>query len=96
MPTHGNVKQVYTGRFNLLDEDICMPQSKGRVLLLGDFNLKIGKNDDVDDVIGMFGKSTCNSNGNLLITLLENCNLVICNGIELCCLSLIGPKSKIA
>ena len=57
-----------------------MNQSKGRVLLLGDFNVRVGKSDDVDDVMGMFGEITCNSNGNLLIILLQNCNLMVCNG----------------
>ena len=80
MPTQSSVKQVCTDRYNLLEEDICMFQSKGRVVLLGDFNARVGKSDDVDDVIGMFGETTCNSNGNLLITLLPNCNLMICNG----------------
>ena len=28
----------------------------------------------------MFGEASCNSNGKLLIELLQNCNLVICNG----------------
>ena len=80
LPTQGNVKYICTDRFNLLEEDICMFQSKGRVLLLGDFNARVGKSNDVDDVIGMFGEASCNSNGKLLIELLQNCNLVICNG----------------
>ena len=39
--------------------------SKGRVLLLGDFNVRVGKSDDVhvDDVITMFGKIAFNSDG---------------------------------
>ena len=80
MPTQGNIKHLCTDRFNLLEEDICMFQSKGRVLLLGDFNARVGKSEDVDDVIGMFGENTYNSNGNLLIELLQNCNLMVCNG----------------
>ena len=80
LPTQGNVKHICTDRFNLLEEDICMFQSKGRVLLLGDFNARVGKSNDVDDVIGMFGEASCNCNGKLLIELLQNCNLVICNG----------------
>ena len=53
-----------------------MFQSKGRVLLLGDFNARIGKSIRVDDVIGMLGEASCNSNRtcNLLIELLQNCN----------------------
>ena len=53
---------------------------KGPVLLLGDFNARAGKSKDVDDVIGTFGENTCNSNGNLLIDLLQNCNQIVCNG----------------
>ena len=50
LPTQGNVKHICTDRFNLLEEDICMFQSKGRVLLLGDFNARVGKSNDLDDV----------------------------------------------
>ena len=80
MPTQGSIKHLCTDRFNLLEEDIFMFQSKGRVLLLGDFNTRVDKSEDVDDVIGMFGESTCNSNGNLLIELLQNCNIMVFNG----------------
>ena len=80
LPTQGNVKHICSDRFNLLEEDICMFQSKGRVLLLGDFNARVGKSNEVGDVIGMFGEASCNSNGNLLIELLHNCDLMICNG----------------
>ena len=54
-----------------------MFQSKGRVFLLGDFNARVSKSNDVDDVIGMFGEAYYNNNGNLLIELLQNCNLMI-------------------
>ena len=33
-------------------------------MLLGDFNARVGKSVDVDDVIGMFGEDFCNGNGN--------------------------------
>ena len=45
VPTQGNVKHIRTDRFSLLEQDICMFQSKGRVLLLGDFNARIGKSN---------------------------------------------------
>ena len=57
-----------------------MLQSKGRVLLLGDFNARVGKSNDLDDVIGKFGKASCNNYGNLLIELFHNCDLMIRNG----------------
>ena len=79
--TQGNLKHIHicTDRFKLLEEDICMFQSKGRVLLLGDFNAMVGKSKHVDNVIGIFGEASCNSNGKLLIELLHNCNSLICN-----------------
>ena len=80
VPAQGNVKHICSDRFNLLEEDICMFHAKGRVLLLGDFNARVGKSNEVDDIIGMFGEASCNSNGNLLIELLHNCDLMICNG----------------
>ena len=70
---------ICTDRVNLL-EDVCMFQSKGRVLLLRDLNARVGKNNDADDVTGMFGEASCNSNGNLLTELLHKCDLMICNG----------------
>ena len=57
-----------------------MFQSKGRVLLLGDFNASVGKSEEVDDVIGIWGENTCNTNGNLLIELHQNCYLRVWNG----------------
>ena len=52
-------------------------------MLWGDFNARVGKSKDVDDVIEMFGENSCNNNGNLLIELLQNCNLMVCNGTTL-------------
>ena len=52
-------------------------------ILLGDFNARVGKSVDVDDVIGMFGEETCNASGNKLISFLNEVELVICNGRQL-------------
>ena len=54
--------------------------SKGRVLLLGDFNARVGKSSDIGNVIGMFAEAPYNSNGDFLIELLNNCDLMLCNG----------------
>ena len=43
LPTQGEVKHICTDRLNLLQEDICMFLSKGRVLLLWNFNARVGK-----------------------------------------------------
>ena len=45
----------------------------------GDSNATVVKSEDVDGLIGMFGENTCNSNGNIFIELLQNCNLIVCN-----------------
>ena len=54
--------------------------SKRQLLLLGDFNARVGKSEDVDDGIGMYVENIHNSNSNLLIELLQNCNLMVRNG----------------
>ena len=43
-------------------------RKKGRVVLLGDFNARVGKSVEMDNVIGMFGEDTCNASGNRLIS----------------------------
>ena len=40
----------------------------------------MGRSTDVDDVIGMFGEESCNASGNMLISFLNEAELVICNG----------------
>ena len=49
-------------------------------MLLGNFNAKVGKSEDIDNLTGTFGENTYNSNGNLLIEIFQNCNLMVCNG----------------
>ena len=51
--------------------------------MLGDFNARVGKAVDDDDVIGKFGEDTCNASGNKLISLLHEVELVACNGRQL-------------
>ena len=47
---------------------------------MGNFNARVGKSEDVHDVIVKFGENSCNSNDNSLIELLQNYNLMVCNG----------------
>ena len=53
------------------------------LVLLGDFNARVGRSTDVDDVIGMFGEKTCNASGNRFISFLNEVELVVCNGRQL-------------
>ena len=71
---------VYEDGYERLKEDVLEYQQKGRVVLLGDFNARVSKSTDVDDVIGIFGEDTCNRSGNNLISFLNELELVICNG----------------
>ena len=48
---------------------------KGQVVLLGDFNARLGK--PLDDVMGMFGEGKCNAIGNGLISFLNEVELII-------------------
>ena len=43
------------------------------------YTLLNSENDDTDGVISISGETTCNSRGNLVTTLLRNCNLMIYN-----------------
>ena len=55
-------------------------RQKGKVVLLGDFNARVGISVELDDVIGMFGEDTCNSSGNRLVSFLNDVERVVCNG----------------
>ena len=83
MPTDSTSVRVSDSSYEKLKEDVLSFKKKGRVVLLGDFNARVGKSVDVDDVIGMFGEETCNASGNRLISFLNEVELVICNGRQL-------------
>ena len=48
-----------------------------------DFNARVGRSVEVDDMIGMFGEDACNASGNRLISFLKEVELVVCNGRKL-------------
>ena len=83
MPTDSTSVPVIDSSYGKLKEDVLSFKQKGRVVLLGDFNARVGRSVDVDDVIGMFGEETCNASGNRLISFLNEVELVICNGRQL-------------
>ena len=45
-------------------------KERGQVVLLGDFNARVERSPELDDVIGMFGEGKCNVCGNRLISFL--------------------------
>ena len=83
IPTDGSVTATTDDSYSLLKEDVLTFKQKGKVVLLGDFNARVGKSSEVDDVIGMFGEETCNASGNKLISFLNEVELVACNDRKL-------------
>ena len=83
MPTDSTSVSVIDSSYEKLKEDVLSFKQKGRIVLLGDFNARVGKAVDVNDVIGMFGEETSNASGNRLISFLNEVELVICNGRQL-------------
>ena len=83
MPTDSSSVSVIEESYASLKEDVLGFKQKGRVVLLGDFNARIGRSTDVDDVIGMFGEEICNASCNKFISFLNEVELVVCNGRQL-------------
>ena len=71
---------VIESSYDKLKEDVLRMKERGQVVLLGDFNARVGKSSDLDDVIGMFGEGKCNASANRLIAFLTEVELVVCNG----------------
>ena len=64
MPTDSTSISVMDSCSERLKKDVFSFREKGKVVLLGDFNARIGRSAQLDDVVGMFGKNTCNASGN--------------------------------
>ena len=79
MPTDSTSVAVVESCYGRLKEGVLSFREKGQVVLLGDFNTRVGRSVEVDDVIGMFGEDTCNASGNRLISFLNEVELVVEN-----------------
>ena len=55
-----------------------MFKEKRRVVLLRDFNAGVGKSVKIE--IRLFGEDVCNVIGNMLVSFLNEVELVVCNG----------------
>ena len=49
-------------------------------MVLGNFNARLGRSVEVDDVIGIFGEDACNASGNRLVSFLNEVEMVVWNG----------------
>ena len=85
MPTDSTSVSVMDGCYERLKEDVLSFREKGKVVLLGDFNARVGRSTQLDDMVGMFGENMCNVNvsGNRLFSFLIEVELMICNGRKL-------------
>ena len=83
MPTDSTSVAVLDACYEKFKEYVLSFRERRKVVLLGDFNTRVGKVADDDDVISKFGEDTCNASGNKLISLLREVELVACNGRQL-------------
>ena len=59
LPIQGTHVDCVQECYEKLSLDISRFQSKGRIILLGDFNARVGKGLDYDDVVGLYGEDMC-------------------------------------
>ena len=52
---------------SVMDILVVIEKKEGKVVLLGDFNARVGRSAQIDDMVGMFGENTCNASGNRLL-----------------------------
>ena len=63
-PTDSTSVAVVESCCGRLKKDVLSFREKGQVELLSDFNARVGRSVEVDDVIGKFGEDTCDASGN--------------------------------
>ena len=83
MPTDSTSVFVMDHCYERLKEDVISFREKEKFVLLGDFNARVCRSAQLDDVVGMFGVNTCNASGNRLLSFLNEVELMICNAIKL-------------
>ena len=79
-PNSAVLKEKCARAFELLEADLVRFQQKGRVVLLGDFNGRVGQALEADAPIGMFGEERSNWSGRQLIAMLERTKMFAVNG----------------
>ena len=59
-------------RFGEIAEDVQKCERPGEVMLVGDFNARVGKASRPDDIIGQYGEGEKNTNGVEMLNFLES------------------------
>ena len=60
MPTDSENASVIESSFITLIEDVLHRKERGQVVLLGDFNARVGKSSQFEDATGKFREGKCN------------------------------------
>ena len=84
LPTQGTHVDHVQECYEKLSLDISRFQSKGRIILLGDFNAHVGEGLDFNNIVGVYGKEVCDSDCSKLIELMQQLDLVMWNCREFC------------
>ena len=71
MPTDSTSVSVMDSCYERLKEDVLSFREKGNVVLLGDFNARVGRSAQIDYMVGIFGENTCNASGNRMLSFLH-------------------------
>ena len=71
MPTDSTSISVVDCCYERLKEDVLSFREKRKVVLLGDFNARVGRSVQIDDMVGMFVEDMCNASGNRLLSFLN-------------------------
>jgi exonuclease III len=79
MPDMGKTAPVRSAAYTALQEDLEYLSSRGSVVVMGDFNARVGSASGPTQRIGMHGETTVNENGRLLLSLLDTTNLYSLN-----------------
>ena len=80
MPTTTARISTMDAWYENLMEDFLIFKEQGKVMLLENFNARVGTAFEIDEVIDMFGEETSNNNGEKLVSFLTEVDLVACNG----------------
>ena len=73
-------KEICARAFELLEADVVRFQQQGRVVLLGDFNARVGQALEAGAHIGMYGEARSNWNGAQFTAMLERTKMYAVNG----------------
>jgi hypothetical protein len=83
MPDANKPAQEVKDAFSALQRDVVAMRGRrvrGEVVMLGDFNARVGCAVAQGERVGQFGETTCNTNGALLKRFLDDADLYAANG----------------